>query len=74
MDDWNLVTVSYSLIFYLRKNIKTDTKGRIEFTRPKAGALTLRSSVEFPTPGEENGESYERVRHNITLVMPMPKS
>ncbi|WP_417377305.1 hypothetical protein [Gimesia maris] len=58
----------------LRKSIKTDSQGRIELTRPKAGALTLRSSVEFPTPGEENGEAYELVRHNITLVMPMAES
>jgi len=54
----------------LRENIKTDSQGRIELMRPKTGTLTLRSSVEFPTPGEENGEAYEQVRHNITLAMP----
>ncbi|QDS94707.1 hypothetical protein FF011L_34870 [Roseimaritima multifibrata] len=34
----------------------------------------LRSSVEFSTPGEEGGKSYEKVRHNITLVMPISES
>lgn len=51
-----------------RKNVKTDAGGRIELERPASGTLTLRSSVEFPTPGEENGEAYELVRHNITLT------
>ena len=54
-----------------RQNVKTDAKGRIEVTRPDAGTLTLRSSVEEQTPGEEDGEAYELVRHNITLVMPL---
>ena len=49
----------------------TDAKGRIEVPRPDAGTLTLRSSVEEQTPGKENGEAYELVRHNITLVMPL---
>jgi hypothetical protein len=53
-----------------RKNVKTDARGRIELERPAKGTLTLRSSVEFPTPGQENGEAYELVRHNITLVLP----
>lgn len=53
-----------------RENIKTDANGRIELQRPSTGTLTLRSSVEFPTPGEDNGEAYERIRHNITLVLP----
>lgn len=57
----------------LRENITTDSKGRFELPRPSSGTLTLRSSVEFPTPGEENGEAYELVRHNITLVMPPSK-
>lgn len=56
-----------------RKNIETDVDGRIEVERPKSGNLTLRSSVEFPTPGELEGEAYELVRHNITLVMPTRK-
>ena len=53
-----------------RKNVKTDARGRIKLERPSTGTLTLRSSVEFPTPGKDDGESYERVRHNITLVLP----
>ncbi|MCD0462786.1 DUF4198 domain-containing protein [Roseiconus lacunae] len=58
----------------LRKNVKTDAKGKVKLTRPSNGDLTLRSSVEFATPGEENGEAYELVRHNITLVLPAIKS
>jgi hypothetical protein len=55
----------------LRINIETDAKGRIELQRPSTKErLTLRSSVEFPTPGEENGEAYESIRHNITLILP----
>ncbi|QEF99285.1 Nickel uptake substrate-specific transmembrane region [Stieleria maiorica] len=57
-----------------RKNIKTDANGQIELERPSSGTLTLRSSVEVPTPGEEDGEAYELVRHNITLVMPATNS
>ncbi|MCC9642466.1 DUF4198 domain-containing protein [Rhodopirellula sp. JC740] len=55
----------------LRKNVSTDAKGRVELQRPASGNLTLRSSVEFDTPGEDDGEAYEKVRHNITLVMPL---
>ncbi|WP_419190005.1 hypothetical protein [Stieleria marina] len=57
-----------------RKNVKTDAKGRVKLERPSTGTLTLRSSVEFSTPGEEGGESYEKVRHNITLVLSMSES
>ena len=53
-----------------RQNVKTDAKGKIQVARPDAGQLTLRSSVEEPTPGEEKGEAYELIRHNITLIMP----
>ncbi|TWU62157.1 Nickel uptake substrate-specific transmembrane region [Crateriforma conspicua] len=55
----------------LRLNVKTDVDGRIELQRPASGRLTLRSSVEFSTPGKDNGEAYEKIRHNITLVMPI---
>lgn len=57
-----------------RKNVKTDAKGRVKLERPTTGTLTLRSSVEFPTPGEDDGGSYEKVRHNITLVLPTNES
>ncbi len=57
----------------LRQNVKTDSKGKIELELPSQGRLTLRSSVEFPTPGKENGEAYEAIRHNITLVMPLDR-
>ncbi|HBE67007.1 MAG TPA: hypothetical protein DDW52_02555 [Planctomycetaceae bacterium] len=54
----------------LRKTVKTNDKGTIELKRPSKGSLTLRSSVEFPTRGNENGEAYEAIRHNITLMIP----
>ncbi|MEO1614668.1 MAG: hypothetical protein AAFV88_02390, partial [Planctomycetota bacterium] len=54
-----------------RENVKTNAKGRIELKRLSKGTLTLRSSVEFDTPGNENGEAFEAIRHNVTLVMPM---
>lgn len=57
-----------------RKNVKTNATGRIKLERPTTGTLTLRSSVEFSTPGDEGGESYEKVRHNITLVLPTSES
>ncbi|TWT50913.1 Nickel uptake substrate-specific transmembrane region [Rubripirellula amarantea] len=53
-----------------RKNVQTDSRGKVRLERPTSGRLTLRSSVEFATPGEDQGEAYELVRHNITLVLP----
>ena len=55
-----------------RKNTKTDPRGRILLQIENAGEYTFRSSVEVPTPGEEDGEKYEFVRHNITLMMKVP--
>lgn len=52
-----------------RKNLRTDAQGKVEVTRPENGAFTVRSSIEVHTPGSDNGESYEYIRHNITLVM-----
>ena len=54
-----------------RKNVKTSANGTVELNLPGKGKLTLRSSVEFPTPGKESGEAYEAIRHNITLTMPV---
>lgn len=54
-----------------RRNVKTDSRGKVEVTLPSEGELTLRSSVEFPTLGREDGESYEAIRHNITFLMPL---
>lgn len=54
-----------------RETYKTNVRGEIEVPRPEAGRLTLHSSVEEQTPGEEDGEAYEYVCHNITLVMPV---
>lgn len=54
-----------------RETFKTNVRGEIEVPHPDTGRLTLRSSVEERTPGEDGGEAYEYVRHNITLVMPM---
>jgi hypothetical protein len=56
----------------LRKNTKTEPRGRILIQFEDAGDYTFRSSVEVPTQGEDDGESYEFVRHNITLMMKVP--
>lgn len=55
-----------------RKNVMTDARGRILLTIENAGDYSFRSSVELPTPGEDDGEAYELIRHNITLSMPLP--
>ena len=55
-----------------RKNTKTDARGRILIQTEAAGDYTFRSSVEVPTPGEDHGEAYELIRHNITLMMKSP--
>lgn len=57
-----------------RKNSKTDFRGRILLQTEDAGDYTFRSSVEEQTPGEHDGEAYEFVRHNITLLMTLPLS
>ncbi|MFG0264118.1 MAG: hypothetical protein ACF8AM_03075 [Rhodopirellula sp. JB055] len=72
---WKGAPVADRMVFVrgengFRKNVKTDASGRIQLQRPPTGDLTLRSSVEFSTPGEEAGERYEKIRHNITLVLP----
>ncbi|MEM6363820.1 MAG: hypothetical protein AAF745_05295 [Planctomycetota bacterium] len=56
-----------------RENIRTDSAGMIRIKRPADGQLRLRSSVEFATPGQDQGDAYERVRHNITLIIPETK-
>lgn len=58
----------------LRKNVKTDSNGQVELKLPSEGELTLRSSVEFPTSGNDAGEAYEAIRHNITIVMRLSKT
>ena len=55
-----------------RRNTKTDSRGRILLQIENAGDYTFRSSVEVPTQGQEEGEAYEFVRHNITLLMKLP--
>ena len=55
-----------------RQNAKTDSRGRVSITPKKRGRYTFRSSVEEPTAGKENGETYELVRHNVTLLMRLP--
>jgi hypothetical protein len=52
-----------------RQNVKTDERGRVTVTPNESGRYTFRSSVEVNTPGTENGEAYELIRHNITLLM-----
>lgn len=55
-------------------NLKTDQRGKILLSPTQSGRHTLRSSVEEQTPGVENEEPYELIRHNITLVMTLDSS
>jgi hypothetical protein len=55
-----------------RQNVKTDEHGMVSLLPAEAGRYTFRSSYEQPTPGDEDGEKYELIRHNITLVMQLP--
>lgn len=74
---WRGTPVSDRMVFVrgpdgFRKNTKTDSRGRILLPIEDAGDYTFRSSVEVPTQGEDDGEAYEFVRHNITLLMKLP--
>lgn len=76
---WKGVAVADRKVFIrgpsgFRKNVTTNDRGRILFSPQDAGRYTFRSSLDEPTPGEEGGESYELVRHNITLLMNLPLS
>ena len=55
-----------------RKNMTTDASGRITIEPLTTGRYTFRSSIELPTPGTDDGEPYELIRHNITLVLRLP--
>ena len=52
-----------------KKNVKTDEKGRVQFTPTAVGRYTIRTSVEEATPGREGDEDYALVRHSCTLIM-----
>jgi len=74
---WKDEPVSDRMVFIggpdgFRQNVKTDERGQVSISAKKSGRYTFRSSVEEPTPGEDNGETYERVRHNVTLWMTLP--
>lgn len=56
----------------LRETLKTDKRGRI-LLEPKApGQYLFRSSVEEPIAGEDNGKSFDLIRHNITMRLKLP--
>ncbi len=55
-----------------RRNVKTDSRGQVSITPKRPGRYTFRSSVEEPIAGEEGGDAYELIRHNVTLVMRLP--
>ena len=55
-----------------KKNISTDALGHVTFSPEKDGRYRFRSSVEESIPGEEDGEKYDFIRHNITLLMDLP--
>lgn len=55
-----------------RKNIKTDDSGQIQLELLAPGRYSFRSSVEEPVGGTEDGQQYELIRHNITLLCQIP--
>lgn len=76
---WQDAPVADRMVFVrgpnkFRQNVKTDSRGRVIVTPSDSGRYTFRSSVEVNTPGSENGEAYELIRHNVTLVMTLDGS
>ena len=74
---WQGEPVSGRMVFVrgpggFRNNAKTDKRGRILLQVKDGGRYTFRSSVEVPTAGTDDGEAYELIRHNITLLMNLP--
>ena len=55
-----------------RQNVTTDARGNVMFTPKQSGKYRFRSSVEDNISGEESGEKYELIRHNITLQLNLP--
>jgi hypothetical protein len=55
-----------------RKNPTTDQRGRVTFTPQQAGSYRFRSSVEENIAGEERGEKYQLIRHNVTMLLTLP--
>lgn len=55
-----------------RKNLKSNSKGRIEFSPKVAGRYTMRTYIELPKSGEAGGKSYSLIRHHGTLTMQLP--
>lgn len=56
-----------------RKQLKTDKRGRVQFTPPESGRYTIHSSVELPEEaGEFEGKPYQSVRHHATLTLDFP--
>jgi len=74
---WNGEPVADRMVFIrgpkgFRKNIATDDRGTVVITPQVSGRYRFRSSVEFETPGREDGQAYQSVRHNVTLLMTLP--
>ena len=55
-----------------RQNLETDERGRVVLVPKSPGQYTIRSSKEELKSGEESGEKYQSVRHNITMVLKLP--
>ena len=53
-------------------NVKTDENGQVEFTPKAAGRYTFLTNVEEELKGVDDGEDYELIRHQSTLVMTLP--
>ncbi|GAB5442103.1 MAG: hypothetical protein Fues2KO_24520 [Fuerstiella sp.] len=55
-----------------KHNFKTDDRGKIQFEIAAEGEYSFRTSVEKQKSGEHDGERYDSIRHNATLIMKLP--
>lgn len=57
-----------------RKALKTDASGMVRFQAAGRGRFLIRSFVEEPLSGSDDGDDYSLIRHNVTLVLQLPLS
>lgn len=76
---WNGAPVADRLVHVrgpngFKKNVRTDERGVVRFRTDAAGEYSFRTSVEEPKAGRHDGENYDLIRHNATLIMTLPLS
>lgn len=56
----------------LKETLKTDENGKAQFQLSGPGQYLLRTYVEEPEGGKDDGKEYQKIRHNGTVVMKLP--